>query len=69
MDGYIVMRGKSYLTKSYFWYEHDDASMAYVFTAEGIKKILDYSSNWDLKPEKIIAARFEDGKAIIKGEL
>jgi len=68
MNGYIVKKGTSFLTKALFWYEHDYASDAYVFTAEEAAEVMRISQAWgEMKPEKFIAATFENGKTIVTG--
>lgn len=65
MDGFVIKRGRSYLTAALFWYEHDSVSSVYVFSREEVKTIIDFASNWDLKIESIISARYENGKTVL----
>lgn len=68
MDGYIIKRGNKFLTKGLFWYEHEYAKDAYVFSASEAADVMIYALGWELKPEKFIAATFENGKTIVTGE-
>lgn len=67
MKGFIVKSGCEYLTKALFWYDHESADQAYVFSDEEIKSIRDKSSGWQIKPQEIVPATYQDGVVTVTG--
>lgn len=68
MIGFLIQNESGqYLTRNHGWLGSNPEE-SFVFSESQVKFIRQFSYEWDVKPAKIIPARYENGKVVVTGE-